>query len=123
MSVNCKLLVGYTVTLKTNLSDDDYEFYDNAVEKHRIKEQWSSLKPNEVYYIVDGMSGEYARIIYLLTHYDLEEDTNQAYTRIDNVDFSEAYKKLNEVYLKIKKPEDKPLEPSQVELASWLHWS
>lgn len=123
MSVNCKLMVGYTVTLKTNLSDDDYEFYDNAVEKHGIKEQWSNLKPKEVYYIVDGMSGEYARIIYLLTHYDLEEDTNQAYTRIDNVDFSEAYEKLNEVYSKIKKPEDKPLEPSQVELASWLHWS
>ena len=56
MSISCEAYVGYTVTLKTNLKEEDFDFFYRAMEEIEL--------PNQVHLVVDGMCGHYARLIY-----------------------------------------------------------
>lgn len=56
MSVSCKAYIGYTVTLATHLTDEDFEFFNNAEDIEL---------PDQVQIIGDGMCGHYARLIYV----------------------------------------------------------
>ena len=56
MSVSCEAYIGYTVTLATDLKEEDFEFFYNAEDIEL---------PDRVQIIVDGMCGHYARLIYV----------------------------------------------------------
>lgn len=56
MSVSCEAYIGYTVTLATNLTEEDFEFFNSAEDIEL---------PDRVQIIVDGMCGHYARLIYV----------------------------------------------------------
>ena len=56
MSISCEAYIGFTVTLKTDLTDEDFDFFNDAE---------SIELPDRVQIIVDGMCGHYARLIYV----------------------------------------------------------
>ena len=63
MSVDCEAYIGYTVTLKTDLDSDDFEFFDDFQEAHSEYNQYDCK--GKVSLVVDGMCGEYARLMFV----------------------------------------------------------
>ena len=63
MSVDCTGYVGYTVTLKENLTHNDFDFFNNFDKEHGEYSQWDFKGKEKVRLVVDGMDGNYARLI------------------------------------------------------------
>ena len=123
MSVDCELFIGYTVNLKNDLKREDFDFFDKCQIEHKIKDQFDDLKNGEVYLVVDGMNGQYARLINLTAHKDnlWSADGKADYEILnDGIIPKEVYEKLNDVY---KKMYNEDLNIDRIEFASWLHWS
>lgn len=89
MSVSCEAYIGYTVTLATDLTEKDFEFFYN-VEDIEL--------PNRVQLIVDGMCGHYARLIYVDRVLDCWcDDVEYLPLRPEKLTI-EIYDALNKVY-------------------------
>lgn len=63
MSVTCSQFIGYTYTTKTNLKSDDFDVFKKFLKEHPEYELRNKTTP--VSLVVDGMNGEYARLIYV----------------------------------------------------------
>ena len=66
MSVSCEAYVGYTVTVKENLKGEDFEFFGNFSDEHTEYNQYDCK--GKVLLVVDGMCGEYARLVFVDEH-------------------------------------------------------
>ena len=66
MSVSCEAYIGYTVTLKTNLNSDDFDFFLDFKEKHSEYNLYDCK--GKVQLVVDGMNGDYARLVFVDEH-------------------------------------------------------
>lgn len=110
MSVSCEAYVGYTVTLKTDLTDEDFDFF-YGVEDIDC--------PARIQIIIDGMCGHYARLIYVDKILDCwVDDASYFALRSPEVN-DEIYEALNQVY---KTLYNKDLEREHIEYALSFHW-
>lgn len=66
MSVSCEAYIGYTVTLKTDLNCDDFDFFLDFKEKHSEYNLYDCK--GKVTLVVDGMNGDYARLVFVDEH-------------------------------------------------------
>ena len=109
MSISCEAYVGYTVTLKTNLTDEDFDFFYGAEDIDR---------PARIQIIIDGMCGHYARLICVDEIIDCWCD-NKEYFALKSPDVTdEIYDKLNQVY---KQLYNKDLDRESIEYALSFH--
>jgi hypothetical protein len=127
MSVDTERIIGFTVKIKENLTHEDFEFFENVEEKHkefayRGKYSQFGMKPSQVALVVDGMNGDYARLVYvenvksIYGAYDEDPYTLLRPTEIPE----EIYNELNIAYQKIY---EMPLDKKLIEYALWYHWS
>jgi hypothetical protein len=110
MSISCEAYVGFTVTLKTNLKEEDYDFFNEAEDIDF---------PDRVQLIVDGMCGHYARLIYVDENFDCWVDDREYYPLKSLTVTDEIYDKLNQVY---KQMYNKDLDRESIEYALSFHF-
>jgi hypothetical protein len=123
MSVDCEVFIGYTVNLKEDLTNEDFEFFENFTDSHREYSVFNRNSDSKVKFVEDGMNGLYARLVYIDKRLDSED-----FYRADNFfsaskspnNFDEVYEELNKAYRLMY---GKDLEKSQVEYAVWFHIS
>ena len=116
MSVRVDKYFGWTIELKKELNCNDFEFYNNFIENHQNLNQYGKgVMPNEIKLILNGMSGLFARLIYILSvSYDV------AWVDEDNDVVPEStFKELNEIYVQLTGQE---LQKEQVKLKEWHNW-
>lgn len=119
MSVSSDLYVGYTVTLKTNLGCDDFDFFDKFIEKYGEYDQYRDKSKGNVLLILDGMSGTYARLVFIDAYIsDVWSETDDYVILRDLSVTEEVYNKLNRPY-KIMYGED--LDKNLIQYALWCH--
>ena len=113
MSVDCEAYIGYTVTLKTNLDSDDFEFFEEFSEAHAEYNQYDCK--GKVSLVVDGMCGAYARLVFV------DEKINECW--VEGNDYyalksptvpDGVYDELNKAYQLMY---DMELDRSQIEYA------
>ena len=111
MSISCEAYVGYTVTLKTDLTDEDFDFF---------REAENIEFPKRVQLIVDGMCGHYARLIYVDEVIDCRCDSKEYYPLNKHAVVTvEIYDELNKVY---KQMYDKKLDSYEIKYALSFHF-
>lgn len=127
MSVSTERIIGFTVTLKEDLNHNDFEFFENVEEKHKefaYREKYSQfgMKPNQVALVVDGMNGDYARLVYVENVKEVDGAYDEdPYTLLRPTEIpEEMYNELNIAYQKIY---EMPLDKKLIEYALWYHWS
>lgn len=110
MSVSCEAYIGYTVTLATNLKEEDFEFFYQAEDIEL---------PDRVQLIVDGMCGHYARLIYVDEIIDCWCDNKEYFAlKSPNVN-DKIYNALNLAY---KALYNKDLDRESIEYALSFHF-
>lgn len=109
MSISCEAYVGYAVTLKTDLKEEDFDFFYD-VEDIEL--------PARVQIIIDGMCGHYARLIYVDENFDCWVDNREYYPLKSPTVTDEIYDKLNQVY---KQMYNKDLDRESIEYALSFH--
>lgn len=117
MSVSCELLVGYTVTLQTDLTNEDFEKYNDFIENNI---QYDNNSQSGVQLIVDGMNGDYARLIYIDSRCDVEDIEDIDYKKLNTELSGEKYEALNKAY---KALTGETLAISEIEYAVWTYWT
>lgn len=111
MSTSCEAYIGYTVTLKTNLTDEDFDFF---------REAENIEFPHRVQLVVDGMCGHYARLVYVDENFDCWVDNKEYYLLNKHpVVTVEIYDELNKVY---KQMYNKKLDSAEIKYALFLHY-
>ena len=120
MSITCEAYIGWTVTLKENLNSNDFDFFNEFCEQHNEYNQYDCK--GKVLLSIDGMSGHYARLIYVDEYIKecwIEENKN--YFSLKNPSIpDDIYSVLNEAYRLLY---DKDLDKNLVEYALWFHFS
>jgi hypothetical protein len=120
MSVDCTGYIGYTVTLKRDLDSDDFDFFNDFDDEHGEYSQFDfkSKTKERTRLIVDGMSGDFARLVYV--EHKIED------CWIDGKDYfalkgapipDDVYEELNKAY---KLMYNKDLDKSLIEYALWF---
>ena len=120
MSVDCTGYIGYTVTLKRDLDSDDFDFFNDFDDEHGESSQFDfkSKTKERTRLIVDGMSGDFARLVYV--EHKIED------CWIDGKDYfalkgapspDDVYEELNKAY---KLMYNKDLDKSLIEYALWF---
>lgn len=128
MSVNCEMFIGWTVKLiEGDVTNQDFDFFNNLEERDNdfeaFKGKYSQYTHDDtkVKLIVDGMSGEYVRLVYIHKNKEVWECNDCSYEKLSNEEVPEdIYNELNECYKQIY---NKDLEKDKVEYALWYHWS
>ena len=120
MSVDCTGYIGYTVTLKRDLDSDDFDFFNDFDDLHREYSQWDFKSKNKerTRLVVDGMSGDFARLIYV--EHKIEDcwiNGKDYFALINSPIPDNVYEELNKAY---KLMYDKELDKSSVEYALWF---
>lgn len=111
MSVSCEAYIGYTVTLATDLKEEDFEFFDNAEDIEL---------PDRVQIIIDGMCGHYARLIYVDRVLDCWCDDAEYFPlKCPEGIPDKIFRDLNKAYCALYK---KLLNKSQIEYALSFHY-
>lgn len=118
MSVSSEQYIGYTVNLKTDLKSDDFDFFDDFTTKYPVYDYYYDDK-GKVLLIVDGMSGTYARLIFIEKCITDSWNDEEDYIVLNNsVVPEDVYKELNRAY---KTMYDKDLDKNLIEYALWWH--
>ena len=127
MGVDIERIIGFTVKLKEDLSHNDFEFFENVEEKYKEfayggENSQFNMKSNAVALVVDGMNGNYARLVYVENVkrvYDAYDE--DPYTLLRPIEIpEEIYNELNIAYQKIY---ETPLDKKLIEHSLWYHWS
>ena len=127
MSVDIEKIKGFTITLKKDLTNEDFDFFQRLEQYPDFdwdKGQYSQyrMKPNQVALVVDGMNGDYARLVYvekIAEVYDV--DYEETYIPLKQKEITEdIYNKMNECYKMIY---GNDLDKAEIEYALWYHFS
>lgn len=120
MSVSCEAYIGYTVTLKQDLNSDDFDFFEEFIEKHNEYNQYDCK--DKVLLVVDGMCGEYARLIFVNEHIKECWIEGKDYFPLKNSSATpnNVYEELNKAYKTMYGGE---LGESLIEYALWFQFS
>lgn len=122
MSVECNQIIGWTVKIKEDLNSDDFEKFDEFKDEHLELSLSLNDEPNRVYLVVDGMNGDYARLVYA-EYTGTGEDVcdGESYLKLHDKGVpNEIFCALNKVYQELT---GDPLDESKVEHSMWFHWS
>lgn len=126
MSVTCEQFIGYTLTLKTKLKHEDFEFFHEFISKHPEYDYYNKgNKEGQIILVVDGMNGEYARLIFVEKHiYNCNYNEDPCYIKYSSERPSlEIYAALARAYEEMY---GTPLEESstnKIEHALWFHYA
>lgn len=116
MSVDCEGYIGYTVTLKEDLTSDDFDFFNDFSEEHGEYNQYHSK--GKVLFVVDGMSGSFARLVFVDEHIKECWIEGKDYFSLKSPPIPDnVYDELNKAY---KLMYDKELDKSSIEYALWF---
>ena len=119
MSVSSEMYIGYTVNLKADLTSKDFDFYEDFTTKYKEYDQYEG--DGKVLLIVDGMSGTYARLIFIDEHFQDSWSEEKDYIVLRNSPVpEEVYNELNKPY---KFMYGKDLDKDLIEYALWFHCS
>lgn len=119
MSVECEAYIGYTVTLKENLKRDDFDFFNDFEEAHGEYNQYDC--EGKVLLAIDGMSGNYARFIFVDKHIKECWIEGEDYFSLKSCPVPDnVYEELNKAY---KSMYGKNLDRDLVEYALWFQFS
>lgn len=119
MSVDCEAYIGYTVTLKTNLSGKDFDFFSEFKETHTEYNQYDCK--GKVLLVVDGMCGGYARFIFVDEHIKECWIDGKDYFALKSPSVpNNVYEELNLAYETMY---GKELDASLIEYALWFQFS
>ena len=116
MSINSEIYWGYTVELENHSTEIDFNKYDEFIETHPEYNQYNDK--NTVQLVIDGMNGEYVRLIYVIEHIKDFYKEFFYYNKADNEEY--VYNELNKAY---KMLNNKDLDKSLIKLAFWSHFS
>lgn len=117
MSVSSDQFIGYTVTLKEDLTSDDFDFYDDFTTKYTEYDQY--IGKEKVLLVVDGMNGLYARLVFVDTCIKDSWANENDYIVLRNSPIpEEVYDALNKPY---KLMYGKDLDKTLIEYATWFH--
>lgn len=124
MSISVNRYFGWTIDLKTNLDCNDFDFYDEFINKHPDLEERGNCMPNKIKLVLDGMNGTFARLVYVLAvSYDVawvDEDNDILNDNLkENVVPENVFKELNTVYRQLTGQE---LQKENVKLKEWHLW-
>lgn len=124
MSISVNRYFGWTIDLKTNLDCNDFDFYDEFINKHPDLEERGNCMPNKIKLVLDGMNGTFARLVYVLAvSYDVawvDEDNDILNDNLkENVVPENVLKELNTVYMQLTGQE---LQKENVKLKEWHLW-
>ena len=113
MSVDYKLYIGYTVNLKNDSNYEDFNFFHNFDEYNEFNCE------GKVLLLVDGMNGEYARLIFVDKKIcDIWKCDN--YYKLQKGDIPDAvYGEMNELY---KAMYGKELDKGLIEYGLTVHF-
>lgn len=121
MSVDCTGYIGYTVTLKEDLKSNDYDFFDDFVDEHKEYSQWGFEGKARVRLVIDGMCGNFARLIFIDDKIeDCYVDGKEYFALRSSAIPNDVYDELNKVY---KLMYNKDLDKSLIEYALWFLFS
>ena len=113
MSVDCELYIGYTVNLKENLKGEDFDFFCDFNQYDHFDCE------GEVKLLVDGMNGEYARLIFVNKQIlDIWECDNYYKLQVETIP-DNVYSALNEAY---KTMYGKELDKDLIEYGLTVHF-
>lgn len=119
MSVNCKQYIGYTVTLKTDLKHEDFNFFNEFIEEHSEYNQYDCK--GKVLLVTDGMHGEYARLVFVDEYIDDSWTDGKEYLVLRKSPVpDDVYSELNKAH---KALYNKELDKDTVEYALWFCFS
>ena len=120
MSVNCEAYIGYTVTLKTNLNRDDFDFFEEFEGKHSEYNQYDCK--GKVQFVIDGMWGNYARFVFVDEYIEESWVEGEDYFLLKRVSVvpDNVYEELNKAYNAMYNVD---LDKNLIEYALWFHWS
>lgn len=122
MSVSCEMYVGYTINIKEDLTNDDFEKYEKFTRNYpEYAERSNSEKVNKVILIDDGMNGLYARLIFVELHVKECWIEGNDYYILNNNQIPEAV--LNALKLAYQRLCHKELDINQIEYSLWYHFS
>ena len=114
MSVDCALYIGYTVNLKNDLSSDDFDFFNNFDGYNR----WNC--EGKVVLLVDGMNGDYARMIFVDKKINGIWECDDYYKLQYRNTPDEVYNELNKLYMSMY---GKELNKELIEYAITVHFN
>lgn len=123
MSVSCEQFIGYTLTLKEKLTHEDYRFFDEFESKH--PEYRKNREAGQVALIVDGMNGEYARLVYIEKHLkDCHYDGDEYYSVLssEKPDY-DVYSAITQAYEEMYGTAFGFVNANRIEHAMWFHYS
>lgn len=114
MSVDCDMYLGYTVTIRNGMTNEDFDELD------KFENAKYNGRDGKIKLVIDGMNGDYARLIYVDRHNKyVYGDENEPYQEIDKKIPEGIYKELNEAYMEIQ---GVSLDKRLVKYALWWHW-
>lgn len=124
MSISVDKYFGWTIDLKANLTCNDFDFYDQFIDKHPDLDQGENCMPNKIKLVLDGMNGSFARLVYVLSvSYDVAwvDKDNDILNDIlkENVVSENVFNELNTVYMQLTGQE---LQREKVKLKEWHLW-
>lgn len=126
MSVDTEQIIGFTVTLKKDLTHEDFKFFHSLEDKYEEfsdggeYSQWcGGIRPNKVVLITDGMCGEYARLVYIEHVQEVYVDEDKYLLLHEREIPQEVYDSLNKAYQMIY---NEPLDKKCIEYALWYYW-
>lgn len=115
MSVTMTGFVGFTVTIKKDLTEADYEQLNHFLESHPW---YDTYNPGCVSLVIDGMCGEFARLVFIDKYFpDLWCDDEYYKLRTPELS-NEIYCALNTAYRALY---NMPLPKDQIEYALWFY--
>ena len=120
MSTDVSAYIGYTVTLKTNLNADDFDFFENFLEEHGEYNLFDCK--GKVQLVIDGMIGEYVRFVFVdeyITRCWTEEEEYYSLRSPSTIP-DDVYRELNKAY-EIMYGEE--LDKDLIEYALWFQFS
>lgn len=113
MSMECEAYIGYTVTLKEDLEGEDFDFFNEFIETHDEYNQYEC--EGTVLVVVDGVSGCYARLIFVDKHIEECWISGRDYFPLKTVPVPPyVYDELNKAYRAMY---DKDIVYSSIEYA------
>ncbi len=119
MSISCDAFIGYTVTLKSSLNDEEYDFFDEFLMKYSEYDSYDCK--GKVLLVIDGMSGEYARFVFVDEHIeDCWSNDKDYYSLRKSPVPDDVYNALNKAYVAMY---GKTLNTDTIEYALWFHYS
>ena len=123
MSVSCEQFIGYTLTVKEKLTHEDFEFFHEFLDKH--PEYRKNRDKGQVALIIDGMNGEYARLVYIEKNLkDCQYDGDEFYNKLsDEKPDYEVYSAITQVYEELYGTAFGFVNANRIEHAMWFHYA